>query len=95
MKTLTKKDLVNAVSQGMAMDTAGANHCVEQFFATLTALLSTGHHIRLKNFGKFEIQQKSPRLGRNPKTKETVQIPALTRVAFKPSDALKKRLNQP
>lgn len=50
--------------------------------------------VRLKNFGKFKIQNKSSRMGRNPQTKTLCAIPESKRVVFSASESLKKPLNQ-
>ena len=54
-------------------------------------MLSEGR-IELRNFGVFEIRQRRPRRARNPKTGETVSVPARAIVTFKPGRAMAERV---
>ena len=45
--------------------------------------------MQLVGFGSFEVKQRAARIGRNPKTKEAIEIPASKAPVFKPSKALK------
>lgn len=94
MGALTKKDLINALVETMEIDKAEATLFCESFFVTLKALLMESKQVRLKNFGKFKIQKKPSRMGRNPQTKTLCAIPESKRVVFSASESLKKRLNQ-
>jgi len=56
--------------------------------------LSQGERIEIRGFGSFSVHQAPARMGRNPATGETVQIPAKNRVHFKPGQELKSRVNK-
>ncbi|MCP4410334.1 MAG: integration host factor subunit beta [Gammaproteobacteria bacterium] len=56
------------------------------------ALASEGR-IEIRGFGSFSIHARSPRVGRNPRTGETVSVPAKRRPHFKPGKELKERVN--
>jgi len=94
MSALTKKDLINTLTQTMKIDKAEATVFCEGFFVTLIDLLAKSEQVRLKNFGKFKIQNKSSRMGRNPQTKALCEIPESKRMVFSASESLKKRLNK-
>ena len=55
-----------------------------------TAALAEGDEVRLVGFGTFEVKKREARIGRNPATKEEIQIPATKVPAFKPGKALKE-----
>ena len=54
--------------------------------------LAPGERIELREFGTFFVRQSKPRLARNPKTGEQVQVDARKRVAFKPGSEMKERV---
>mgnify|MGYP003305620896 CR=1 FL=1 len=56
---------------------------------TITAALKEGEKVQLVGFGSFEVKKRAARIGRNPKTKESIEIPASKLPAFKASKALK------
>lgn len=49
--------------------------------------------VKLSGFGTFSLKKSPKRMGRNPKTKESYIIPEMNKINFKPSNAIKKRLN--
>ena len=55
----------------------------------LSAALAQGDKVQLVGFGSFEVRSRAARVGRNPKTKETIKIPASKVPAFKAGKALK------
>ena len=55
----------------------------------ITEALAAGDKVQLVGFGSFEIRARAARIGRNPKTKEEIKIPASKVPAFKPGKALK------
>ena len=55
----------------------------------MTAALAKGDKVSVSGFGNFEVKAREARVGRNPRTKETIQIPATRLPAFKAAKALK------
>ena len=55
----------------------------------ITAALEKGEKVQLSGFGTFEIKEREARVGRNPHTKESIEIPATTVPVFKASKVLK------
>ena len=79
---MNKTELINAVAEKAALSKKDAE-------AAGTAALAEGDEVRLVGFGTFEVKKREARIGRNPKTKEEIQIPATKVPAFKPGKALK------
>lgn len=66
---------------------------VDSFIDIIKESLSKGDNVRLSGFGTFDTVQRAEREGINPKTKETIAIPASKAVKFKVSKALKDAVN--
>ena len=62
---------------------------VNALLDTVTASLAKGEKVQISGFGIFETKEREARVGRNPRTKEAVQIPATRTPTFKPSKLLK------
>ena len=60
----------------------------------ITAALKEGDKVQLVGFGSFEVKKRAARVGRNPKTKETIEIPASVVPVFKAGKALKDAVSQ-
>ncbi len=89
-KQMTKEGLVEAVMKDAKMDTkAAAQRAVEAVFDAITKSLSRGEEVTVTGFGTFRTAKSAARTGRNPKTGESIQIPASVRPKFKAGKALK------
>ncbi len=55
--------------------------------------LETGERIEIRNFGAFSVRHRAPRKARNPKTGETVYLPAKSAIHFKPGKAMRDKVN--
>ena len=66
-----------------------AERVIAATFETITASLAKGDKVAVSGFGNFEVKAREARVGRNPRTKETIQIPATKLPAFKASKTLK------
>ena len=69
-----------------------AKDFVEGFFEEIRVALASGDDVKLANFGNFELRNKLPRPGRNPKTGEVVPVSARRIVTFKPGQKLRLRV---
>ena len=58
-------------------------------FETISQNLAAGNKVQISGFGNFEVKAREARVGRNPRTKETIEIPATKLPAFKAAKALK------
>jgi DNA-binding protein HU-beta len=86
-------DLAQSVSeQDDALTKTQAKVLVEAVFAAVRDAALKGEEISVPGFGKFKVQDKPARTGRNPRTGEAVQIAATRKLAFQPAKALKDAL---
>ena len=69
-----------------------AKKAVNATFDTVTDALCSGEKVQLVGFGGFETKTREARMGRNPKTKESIEIPATTVPVFKAGKALKDKI---
>jgi len=67
---------------------------VDIFFNQITQKLADGGRIELRGFGAFSTRQRQPRVGRNPRTGESVDVPAKRVPYFKPGKEIRERLNK-
>ncbi|MEG0804081.1 MAG: HU family DNA-binding protein [Pygmaiobacter sp.] len=86
---MTKADLVAAVATEAQLTKKDADKAVSAVLDTITAALKDGDKVALVGFGTFETRERPARTGRNPRTKEAIEIPATTAPAFKAGKALK------
>ena len=90
---LTKKDLVNLVYMQLGFSKQISESLIDDFLLTITQNIKLEKKLKLSKFGTFTIRQKKPRIGRNPKTKETKTISSREVVLFKPSKEFKEFIN--
>jgi len=90
---ITKADLVEMLHDRIGFSKKEARELVETSLDEVRASLASGEEVKLSGFGKFELRDKPPRPGRNPKTGEEVTITARRVVNFRPSQVLKSRVN--
>jgi integration host factor subunit alpha len=88
--TLTKADLVDQLIGQSGLDRADAKQLVNQMFEEIRGSLEKGEAVKLAGFGNFELRDKRPRPGRNPKTGDDFLITARRVVTFKASNKLKE-----
>ena len=86
---MNKAELVAAVAEKTALSKKDSEKAVNAAFEAITAALVGGDKVQLVGFGAFEVKERNPRVGRNPKTKEEIQIPASRVPVFKAGKALK------
>ena len=75
------------------LNTPVSEEIKDKFFDLIVKNLSQGKDVKLPGFGSIKIQERKPRLGRNPTTGEPIQIAQRKAIVFRPSKDLKKRLN--
>ncbi len=66
---------------------------VNAIFETIAAALARGDRIELRGFGSFAVKEQAPRVGRNPRTGETVHVAAKLRPYFRSGKELRRRIN--
>ena len=82
---MNKAELINAVAEKAALSKKDSEAALE----AITGALSDGEKVQLVGFGSFEVKKREARVGRNPKTKEAIEIPASKVPVFKAGKALK------
>lgn len=92
VRTVSKKDIVKTVAERNGMTSGDAARIVQAFLDQIIDTLSDGHRIEFREFGIFEPKVRKGRIGRNPKTGETVPVPPKAVVAFKPGKVMKERV---
>ena len=86
---MNKTDLITAASEKSGISKKDAERVVNALLDTVTTALAKGEKVQISGFGIFETKEREARMGRNPRTKEPVQIPATRTPTFKPSKLLK------
>ena len=86
---MNKTELVAAVSEKSGISKKDAERVVAATFDIITAELAKGEKVQISGFGTFEVKAREARVGRNPHTKESIEIPATKVPGFKASKALK------
>ena len=90
---MTKADLIEEVSKLAELTRKDSEVIVETIFDSVVRSLRAGDKIEIRGFGSFRTRQRKPRVGRNPKTGERVEVPAKKIPFFKPSKELKDLVN--
>lgn len=86
---MNKAELVAAVAEKAGLSKKDSEKAINAAFDSITAALVGGEKVQLVGFGAFEVKERNARVGRNPKTKEEIQIPASRVPVFKAGKALK------
>jgi len=92
MDTITKKDLVDRIAESTGTRRVLVKKIVQSFLDEIIAELGNGNRLEFRDFGVFEIRSRAPRVARNPKTMEEVQVPRKRTVKFKIGRLMKERL---
>ena len=86
---MNKADLVNVVSASAEVSKKDAETVITATLDAITDALKEGEKVQLVGFGSFEVKARAARVGRNPKTKEPIEIPASSVPVFKAGKVLK------
>ena len=86
---MNKTEFISAVAEKSGVSKKDAEAVVNAAVETLTNAMVKGDRVQLSGFGIFETKEREARVGRNPRTKEAIQIPATTLPVFKASKTLK------
>ncbi|MBW2646851.1 MAG: integration host factor subunit alpha [Deltaproteobacteria bacterium] len=90
---LTKEKIINEVYKTMNFKKSEARDVVEKLLEIMKQTLAKGEDLLLSGFGKFVVKEKRARRGRNPQTREALQLRARKVVVFKTSGILRKKIN--
>ena len=86
---MNKAELIAAVAEVAGLSKKDSEKAVNATFDAITAALEAGEKVSLVGFGAFDVKERAARMGRNPRTKEEVEIPATRVPLFKAGKALK------
>lgn len=98
---MTKSELMARLAEvfieknsGTQLQTKDIEYSVKVLVDTMTRALAKGQRIEIRGFGSFDLNERPPRIGRNPKTGASVQVPAKHVPHFKPGKELRERVDQ-
>jgi len=86
---MNKSELISAVAEKTGLSKKDVEASVNATIDAISTALVKGEKVQLVGFGAFEVKERAARIGRNPKTKESIHIPASKSPVFKPGKALK------
>ena len=89
---MNKAELVNAVAASADVSKKDAEKVIVAAVEAITAALAEGEKVQIVGFGSFETKKRAARVGRNPRTKETIEIPESKMHVFKAGKALKDQV---
>ncbi|MBB4302562.1 DNA-binding protein HU-beta [Rhodobium orientis] len=90
---MNKNELIADVAERTGLTKAAAGEAVDATFAAVTDALKKGDEVRIIGFGNFSVTQRAATEGRNPRTGETIKIPASKTPKFKAGKGLKDSVN--
>ena len=91
---MTKSELIGLLaSKQSQLEYRDVELAVKELIEHMSAALAAGERIEVRGFGSFSLHYRPPRVGRNPKTGDTVRVPDKHVPHFKPGKELKERVN--
>ena len=91
---MNKAELVGAVADRTGLSKKDSDSAITAACDIIISTLQAGEKVQLVGFGVFDIKERAARIGRNPRTKEEIQIPATRAPVFKPGKILKDAVDQ-
>ncbi|HNI37918.1 MAG TPA: integration host factor subunit beta [Pseudomonadales bacterium] len=92
--TVTKSELIDGIANRYEMlSSRDVELAIKTMIDAMANVLSTGGRIEIRGFGSFSLHYRAPRIGRNPKTGDTVKLTGKYVPHFKPGKELRDRVN--
>lgn len=91
---MNKVELIAQIAEKSGLSKKDAEKALAAAVDAITEAVSAGGKVQLVGFGSFEVKQREARVGRNPKTKEAIEIPATRVPVFKAGRALKDAVSK-
>ena len=91
---MNKTELIAAIADQAELSKKDSEKALKAFVDVVTDELKKEHKVQVVGFGTFEVSMRAEREGRNPRTKETINIPASTVPVFKAGKEFKERVNK-
>ncbi len=89
----TKAKIIEKIAERYETSSSEASDTVETLLEIVKSTLASGEDVMISGFGKFQVQKKKARKGRNPATGETMMLPQRRVVTFKCSGILRDKIN--
>ena len=86
---MNKTELIAAAAERSGISKKDAERVLNAAIDSITASLASGEKVQISGFGIFETKDREARVGRNPHTKQAIEIPATRVPGFKASKSLK------
>jgi nucleoid DNA-binding protein len=95
MSTVTKKNLIQSISQERGVHPNDVRNVIQSFLDAMTENLAKGDRLEFRDFGVFEIVERKQKIGRNPKDAAVpIVIPARRAVKFTPGKKMKQLIEK-
>lgn len=94
MKTVTRVNLTEAIYEEIGLSRKDSGDILDMIIEEMRAELAAGKEVKISSFGTFGLRKKNARIGRNPKTGKEAEITPRTVISFKPSQLMRKAVNQ-
>lgn len=91
---LTRKELAEALNAQLGYSQSSCSELVDTFFDKMKDCLLSGESIKFVHFGTFNVRDKQPRRGRNPRTGESITIKERQMISFRPSKKMRETVNE-
>ena len=91
---MNKAELIAEVAAKAGLSKKDSEKAVNAALDTITVSLEKGEKVQLVGFGVFDVKERGTRMGRNPKTKKEIEIPASRVPQFKAGKALKEAVDK-
>lgn len=90
---MNKSELIASMAEKSGLTKKDAERALKSFIESIQSTLAQGDKVQLVGFGTFEVKERAARVGRNPRTRDEIQIPASKAPVFKPGKDLKDLIN--
>lgn len=91
---MNKSELIASISEKSSLTKKDAEAALKGFIQSVEETLEQGDKVQLVGFGTFETRKRAARVGRNPRTKEEINIPESTVPVFKAGKEFKDKVNK-
>jgi len=88
-------ELADHIAESHGLTKAAAKLIIDDALSAIVEAAASGNEVALAGFGKFKVQSRAARTGRNPQTGASIKIAASKKLAFTPAKAVKEALNSP
>jgi DNA-binding protein HU-beta len=92
-KEVNSSELIERIAEEHGISKDHTRKIIDGVVAAITSATAAGDEVNLTGFGRFKAADRAARLGRNPATGETIEIPASRKLTFSPAKAVRDALN--